>query len=88
MITSHYFLAAKSQSKQPVTKETDTEMTPLTKDIGKKDELLFEYNKFQERWMGQLLDMKNRKPWSLTIKPDLTFLMAIKTVTAVKSFRL
>ncbi|KAM7449007.1 hypothetical protein ABFA07_003010 [Porites harrisoni] len=53
---------AKSQSKQPVTKETDTEVTPLTKDIGKKEELLFEYNKFQKRWMDQLSDMKNRKP--------------------------
>lgn len=62
MITSLYFLAAKSQSKQPVTKETDTEVTPLTKDIGKKEELLFEYNKFQKRWMDQLSDLKNRKP--------------------------
>ena len=62
MITSLYFLAAKSQSKQPVIKETDTEVTPLTKDIGKKEELLFEYNKFQKRWMDQLSDLKNRKP--------------------------
>lgn len=62
MITSMYFLSAQSQSKQPVTKETDTEMTPLTKDIEKKEDLLLEYSKFQKRWMDQLSDMKNRKP--------------------------